>query len=152
MKSRPFLAILAAALALTVLGCGGGGDGDDLNLSGRWRLTANLTADPCGVATLVPELRTLTGEVTVQQSGSQLLITDDEDAQFTGMISGSTMTFSGSVTETDNGCTLTITYSGNGRASDTQVQGTLSLTLRGQPGGCANINCSLTYSFTMTRI
>src|SRR5262245_1810900 len=117
MKSRLVLAVLPAVLTLAFLSCGSGDDVNELNLTGTWRLTANLTNDPCGAATANPELRTLIADVTVQQSGSQLVFKDADGNQFIGTLSGANVTFTATRMAPDSQCTLiTLLFSGNGTA------------------------------------
>src|SRR5262245_54077298 len=139
-------AILPVVLTLVSLGCGSSGDDDEFNLTGSWQLTANLTNDPCGASTANPELRTLVASVTVQQIGSQIVLKDVDGNQFTGTLSGSTVTFTGTRTEPDSDCIFfTLTFTGNGTASDTRIHGTLDLTLQAQAAACMSQNCTLRY-------
>ena len=151
MKHAALSAVLGTVLVLLATGCGG--DDDDLDLSGNWNLTADVQQDTCQVTAFVPELETISAQLTIEQTGSTVHITDNDGFEVTGSLQGGTLEFQGSETVTaDNGCVLTLAYDGQGDATERRISGDLMLRATGTAATCGvAVNCPLLYVFTMTR-
>jgi hypothetical protein len=150
-----------AAVVLTVLPIvtfrQTGGGGDVLDLAGNWTYTAVLQSNTCGVSNGSSE----TVPLVVRQSGSQLTLVFPE-GEMQGTTSGRTLSFSGTLTQSEPGCLSTYGVEAQGNGDAQRLSGTQSILYTQQPAGsgfaqgkllppCEAGQCTSRYSFTMSR-
>lgn len=136
MKRLFALLTLALMTAIQISSCGGGGGGGTpcgacLNVAGTWATTEQVSSTTCDTG-----IYTESGIYTVAQAGCALTVQDASGNTFSGSISGSQITWSGSYPEA-GGTTSITSMTLNVAADGLSFSGTCEWTWSGAGSTCS---------------
>lgn len=135
MRACLFAAVQAALLVMAA--CGGDDDVSDppdtLDLSAVWQLTTSVTSNTCGL----PDGSTDTDNIILMQCGSTASVIAGAGLWGTASVSGTSVAFSGTETQTDDtDCQSTLFSTGTVSGTSTLLEGTLTTNVTYDPISC----------------
>jgi hypothetical protein len=155
------LMLLAGMVVMAACSSDGGGgaptgsSGNCPDLNGTWLIQAVLTNNSCPILFSDEELSP-EGPVTITLNGDQATIQPAGEQPFTVQLNctGEGFSYSNIQSDTDNGCTLTVGSTFNGRMTSANTfTGTYTFTGKtsGICPGIGLLDCTVTYTGTGTR-
>jgi murein DD-endopeptidase MepM/ murein hydrolase activator NlpD len=119
-----------------------------VNIMGSWELTTTITSNTCGL----PNGTTDTEIIVLAESAGGLSITTFSGPWGTAEVDGQSVSITGSETSDEFGHPATLETEGTGSASETEIAGTLTITVDFDPGSGDHTDCEITTSFVMTKL